>query len=88
MHVFNVKSRVETRLLSPNTTYGAHLSYKTTEFDGYNFDALSPSSPPIEELFPQTNEMLPRGFKLKRKLFMKRGKTHRFIKVNRTHRVS
>ena len=34
----------------------------------------------VKEIFLQTNEMLPRGLKLRGKLFMKRGKTHRFIK--------
>ena len=39
----------------------------------------------VEEIFPQTNEMLPREFKLKRKLFMKRGKMNRFIKMGEMH---
>ena len=42
----------------------------------------------VEELFPQTNELLSREFKLKKKLFTKRDKTHHFIKVNGTHCVS
>ena len=40
----------------------------------------------IEEIFPQTNEMLPHEFKLKRKLYMKRGKANHFIKISKTHR--
>ena len=33
-----------------------------------------------EEIFLLTNEILPRGFKLRRKLFMKKGKMPCFIK--------
>ena len=40
----------------------------------------------VEEIFPQTNEMLPHEFKLKRKLFMKRGKANRFIKISKMDR--
>ena len=40
----------------------------------------------IEEIFSQANEMSSRGFKLKRKFFMKRGKMNRFIKIGKTHR--
>ena len=40
----------------------------------------------VEEIFPQTNKMLPHGFKLNRKLFMKRGKMNHFIKIGKTHR--
>ena len=31
------------------------------------------------------NEISPRGFKLRKKLFMKRGKMNYFIKIGRTH---
>ena len=39
----------------------------------------------VEEIFPQTNEVFPCGFKLKRKLFMERGKINCFIKIGKTH---
>ena len=34
----------------------------------------------VEEIFPLTNEIWPHRFKLRGKLFMRKGKTPRFIK--------
>ena len=39
----------------------------------------------VEEIFPQMNKVLSRESKLKRKLFMKRDKMNRFIKISKTH---
>ncbi|PON94837.1 Phloem protein, partial [Trema orientale] len=45
-HVFNIKGRLDTKLLSPNTTYRAYVYYKTTEVNGYNIFNEFSSSPP------------------------------------------
>ena len=49
-------------------------------------EKLRESEEVVDEIFPQTNEMPPCGFKLKRKLFMKRGKMNHLIKIGKTHR--
>lgn len=45
--MFNIKGKMDTKLLSPNTTYRVYLTYKTTAVDGYNFNFLSSTSPTI-----------------------------------------
>ncbi|PON94856.1 Phloem protein [Trema orientale] len=46
-HGFNIKGKVDTGLLSPNTNYQVCVCYNPTEVKGYNSNEFSSSCPPI-----------------------------------------